>query len=69
MTKLGGNKRQTQRDEYIAARRRLEDIAYCDCTQGYKWKYTTKDGLTGVILRHMCGACGKEIDPKELPKE
>lgn len=65
--RLGGNKRQTQFDEYMAARRRLEDIHYCDCIDGYRWPYTSKHGITGKPLRNMCGHCGKEIDPKEMP--
>ena len=64
--RLGGNKRQSQRDEYIAACRQIEDVEYCDCIESYRKIYTTKNALTGTIMKHKCGMCGKEIDPKEL---
>ena len=64
--KLGGNKRQGQYDEYVAARRQFEDVIYCDCSNNSRREYTTKNSVTGAIMRHKCGNCGKEIDPKEL---
>lgn len=64
--KLGGNKRQSQYDEYMAAQRRIEDVEYCDCIESHRKIYTTKNVLTGAAMRHKCGMCGKEIDPKEL---
>jgi len=66
MTRLGGNKRQTQYDEYVAARRRLEDIIYCDCIESYRTPYTTKNVYTGATMRQCCAMCGKEIDPKDI---